>query len=74
MYTHEDVTKWREVVETIRNGGGFVFYHGNWKQHLNERGGPHFEIGPPDEQPRDDYGGVPSDHWYFDLVRRQQNL
>jgi hypothetical protein len=70
MYSREDVATWRHVVDTVRGGGGCVFFHSNWKQHLNEHGGPHFEIGPPGEQPQDEYGGVPSDHWYFEMVRQ----
>ena len=74
LYTTEDAKKWEETVATMRAGGGFVYYHTTWKQHLTERGGPHFELGPEDAQPRDPRGGVPSDHWYFDIVRRERGL
>lgn len=70
LYTEEDVAKWASTVSAVRGGGGFVFYHAAWKQHLTEAGGPHFELGPPGAQSRTPRGGEPSDHWYFDLVQR----
>ena len=70
LYTADDAHKWERTIETVRAGGGFVFYHSAWKQHLTEHGGPHFELGPEGAQPRDPHGSTPSDHWYFDLVQR----
>ncbi len=74
LYTPEEVEKWRRTVETIRKDGGYAFYHSQWKQHLLEDGGPHFEIGPPGAQPQDPPGGQPSEHWYFEMVRRMRGL
>jgi len=67
-YSPEDAAKWQETIRTMRDGGGFVFYHSMWKQHLTESGGPHFELGPESAQPVDGRSGQPSDHWFFDLV------
>lgn len=69
-YTQAEVAKWEETVRQVRGGGGFAFYHSQWKQHITEEGGPHFELGPAGAQPRDPRGGEPSDHWYFDLVQK----
>ncbi|MFO7958536.1 MAG: hypothetical protein R6X33_15715 [Candidatus Brocadiia bacterium] len=74
VYTPEDVEKWRRTVETVREGGGYAFYHSHWKQHLREDGGPHFEIGPSGAQPQEPRGGEPSEHWYFDMVRSMRGL
>ncbi len=68
FYTPADCDRWRETIAAMRSESGFVFYHSSWKQRMTERGGPHFELGPADAQPRDPRGGTPSDHWYFDLV------
>lgn len=73
-YTQAETRKWEETVRVVRAGGGFVFYHAQWKQHITEEGGPHFELGPPEAQPRDPRGGAPSDHWYFDLVRQWRGI
>ncbi len=74
LYTSEDYALWKQTIQTVRSGRGFVFYHSQWKQHLTDHGGPHFELGPEDAQPRDPRGGEPSEHWYFDLVRRLRGL
>jgi len=67
-YSPDDVAKWQRTIRTMRDGGGFVFYHSMWKQHLTEFGGPHFELGSEESQPVDGRTGEPSDLWFFDLV------
>ena len=74
LYTQEEVSKWKEVISTLREGGGYVFYHAVWKQYMSEHGGPSFELGPEDAQPQATYTGAPSDHWYFDLVKESRGL
>jgi hypothetical protein len=73
-YTSEDCSKWEQTVAAVRAEGGAVFFHSPWRQHITEHGGPHFELGPEDSQPRDPRGGIPSDHWYFDLVQRERGF
>jgi hypothetical protein len=73
-YTAEEVRMWRQTVETVREGGGYAFFHSPWKQHILEDGGPFFQVGPPRAQPQDPRGGTPSEHWYFDMVNRMRAL
>ena len=73
-YTREEVELWRRTVETVRDGGGYAFFHSPWKQHILEDGGPFFQVGPAGAQPHDPRGGAPSEHWYFEMVSRMRGL
>lgn len=73
LYTEEECAQWQQTIRTMRDGGGFVFYHSQWKQYFTARGDPHFELGPEGAQPQDPRGGTPSEHWYFDIVKRERN-
>lgn len=74
LYTPRECELWQQTITTLRSEGGFVFLHSSWKQRLTDQGGPHFELGPEGVQPQEPRGGLPSDHWYFDLVGRARGL
>lgn len=73
QWTHKDVREWEDTVSLILRGQGKMFIFSHWKQYITVDG-PHFEIGPADAQPREERGGVPSDQWMFEMVKRFRNL
>ena len=73
-YTPACIAKWKQTIQTMRQDGGFVFLHSMWKQHLTDSGDPHFELGPADTQPNEEFGGIPSERWYFEMVKELRGL